>query len=173
MKLDECSHQMQQLLEQSKSIDDVALVSLLPHDPCHCLTSIGSIMHECGECQPCRCILMSEPCALGLRCPFCHFHTPLCSDYLAYLKTLPPQVEQPDNKPKARICRKGKKIRDRYKNLVSRLSEQIMNDPSGWTMDSIQLPNYVGSDAELKNKLFVRLATVAKNAGHQATGETL
>lgn len=52
--------------------ETLELLSSIPRDASNCLTSLGSIDHEEGECSPCQ-YWFKGACLNGLACHRCHF----------------------------------------------------------------------------------------------------
>lgn len=98
-------------------------------------TSIGSFRHAIGSCK--ACIFHNQGCCnKGAACTFCHF--------------------QHTSNNSLRLC-KGK--RERYKKLLGWISKLIEKDPMRFPANMVQLPsfldlpNFIGSNDELKAKL--------------------
>ena len=124
-----------------EGFDDEQLLGMLPKGPAGEATSIGSVLHDTAQCQPCRSVVAGRPCFRGIRCPFCHMaHTRHSED-----------VNQ-EGPP-----RPSRDQRRRYNNLVERVQAQIRADPRGFDLNSVEIPPNVADNPELKQKFLIRL----------------
>jgi len=159
----DCPHQKEDIRKQFEDIDDTALLALLPCDSCGNPTTIGSTLHASGKCRPCWHALKSEACPAGMRCAFCHLDHPL-SAQSALLVSVPHVYGRHMSK------RKGKRQRNVYKELVSKITQEIMKDPFAWSMEKIKIPSYVEANPLLKDKFLLRMSAITENARLKAAG---
>lgn len=116
------------------------------------LTSVGSRLHdddaEEGErkCRPCMFNRSKRGCKAGLQCGYCHF----------------PHGTQ--NKP--RLC-KGKRLYIR--TLLVRAEAKLASDPNA--LDSIQLPEFVLRNEQLKQEVCDKLQATAERLNAERTDE--
>jgi len=128
----------EQLRRQVKGFSDDALAACLPRDSAGQLTTIGSILHESNTCKPCRHKMSLQPCA--------------------------PQQQVNDSKSRTRP-HKGK--RERYRKYARMISDQIMADPFWWSATTMDLPQSIDYNPELKRKFMARMEAIAEYARTQ------
>jgi len=159
----DCPHKKKDIHKQFEDIDDAALVALLPRDSCGNPTTIGSMLHASGKCRPCWHALKSVPCPVGMRCAFRHLGHPLSAQSALSASVL--HVYGQDM-----TKRKGKRQRNVYKDLVSKVTQEIMKDPFAWSMEKMKIPTYVEANPLLKDKFLFRMSVITENARFKAAG---
>jgi len=104
-------------------------------------SSTGSVGHANGVCKVCIYFAGPDGCSSGVACSFCHLpHKP------------------GKRKSKLRPC-KGK--RDRYRKLLTRLQQQVEEDPDGFNAENLDLPPSISSNEAGKAKLVARMELLA------------
>lgn len=121
----------------------------IPVDEKGMATSIGSINHASGGCNPCLFMLTNDGCSNGILCNFCHF--------------------QHKRKTKPRPC-KGK--RDRYRKLVVKIEAMIEENPWEWHSNLEDLPPSIVENPALKQKLMSKLMAFAESVKAQGQNAT-
>lgn len=119
------------------------------------LLSVGSAKHADGTCKPCRFIILGQSCHRGFGCRFCHIqHKELSA------------LAQPDSfhVMNATKARPSKAKRTRYKEIAQKMEAEVLQDPFGWSPDSVRIPVELSKKPDVKQKLLIRLATKAEMA---------
>jgi len=122
-----------QLLADAERMNQEELLAFLPRDAEGQPTSVGSILHERGQCK--LCLFDGRNCPEGLFCRFCHF-------------------PHKRGKRRTKPC-KGK--RDSYKKLVHKISNQIDQDPVNFDLGSLESMPGLPKNEQLKRKLVLRI----------------
>jgi len=151
---------LRRLRKHFKAVGNEQLAEVLPRDELGRGTSIGSLLHRYGTCKPCRNIVSSPTCSDGLRCCFCHLpHTFIPAEMVSSA------TDEHGMNDTRRPGRPSQSQRDKYRRVVDKVEAQIRRDPFGWTPDGVNLPDEIfNGRADLKNKLFMRLAEVVDKA---------
>jgi hypothetical protein len=114
--------------------------ALVPKDDCGNLTSLGSTMHLTSKCKPCVEFALKaagqvegEPprlgCRHGIHCRYCHF----------------PHIL---NRAQKR-GRPSKGQRGDYKDFRELVKRQIAEDPLGFDLDRLELPDWLSRNHTL------------------------
>lgn len=123
-------------------------IPTIPVDENGQLTSIGSAAHFRKTCTPCLFFSTESGCQNGTNCRFCHIvHT---------------------RQVKMRPC---KNKRDRYKQLISRVKQEIETDPHAFNRDEVKLLPSIEVRTELRDKIMTSLCAhvqeVKAREGHE------
>jgi hypothetical protein len=117
------------------------LRAVVPKDESGNLTSLGSIMHLTGKCKPCVEFVLAGPtpgeptgpgCCHGIQCRYCHFPHKL-------------------NRLQKR-GRPSKGQRGEYRGFRELVKCKIAEDPLGFDMDQLELPEWLCRNHTLLSK---------------------
>jgi len=133
-------------LGKDERLDLEKLLNRVPIDENGRRLSVGSIPHGSGTCRPCTFAASGTGCHVGVFCRFCHSQHPGV------------------RRTKARPC-KGK--RDRYRNLLDKLSAQAEADPEKFSICEDKLPPSIRCDAKKKSKLIEAVAQSVEKTSRQ------
>jgi len=153
---------LRKLRKQFKGVRDEQLAQQLPMDEFRRATSIGSLLHAAGQCNPCRNFVASRDCSEGLRCCFCHLPHEYAPTAVVGSAKKTGDAEAQSKQPGTRPC---KSARDKYRRLAAKVEDRIRDDPFGWTPDSLDLPQQIFDGREdLKSKFMMRMSVTADKA---------
>jgi len=151
-----------------KGMDDATLAANLPLDEDGQPSSMGSTLHKSANCRPCRHKMISNTCPEGMKCLFCHLKHRMPSQVIdAQLACLGETDELEDKRrERQRPC---KSKRDQYKKMVKKFEVEILKDPFGFNIESVNVPPRIFASPELTSKFMRRLESIAHGA-RRATG---
>jgi len=146
-----------------KGMDDAALAASLPLDEDGQTSSMGSTLHQSGNCRPCRHMMISNTCPEGMKCLFCHLKHTMPSQVIdAQLASLGETDElEEKRRERQRPC---KSKRDQYKKIVNKFEAEILRDPFGFNIESVKVPPRIFTSPELTSKFMRRLESIAESA---------
>jgi len=152
------------LCRHFSSISSAMLEANLPLTQSGHPSSMGSVLHAAGICKPCRYILASEECPYGTSCLFCHLdHSTLCNQVESHCCCLD-EDDGLDKKHEPRRNLPSKQARDHYKRAAQQLEAEVLQDPFGWSIESVEIPHRIARKPDVKKKLLMRLARFADAA---------
>jgi len=146
------------LCRHFSSISSQMLEANLPLTQSGDPSSMGSVLHAAGTCKPCRYILASEACPYGTRCLFCHMdHSTVCKEVGCCFD----EDDRLDKKHEPQRNLPSKQARDHYKRIAQQLEAEVLQDPFGWSVESVEIPHRIARKPDVKKKLLMRLASLA------------
>mmetsp|Transcript_613 Transcript_613/g.1133 ORF Transcript_613/g.1133 Transcript_613/m.1133 type:complete len:255 (-) Transcript_613:30-794(-) len=112
-------------------------------------------------------ILSASSCPDGLWYLRHHGHHPLLSAFGSDARHQQPPAAKEDGSSKAKV-RPSLGNRIRYRKHVSMVMEQILADPCGWSVDTMQIPIFIQRNPKLERKFMARIAAFAEHVSSKA-----
>jgi len=160
---------VRRLRQRFHGMSETAIAATVPSLPSGEASSMGSVLHVSDKCRPCRYLLESKSCRNGQKCMFCHLpHNTVTQQMATTLAGLAEHIDLVDGKQnndgyhgKFRVC---KAKRDRYKKAVKKVEEEILQDPFRFEIESVEPPQHIAKDPDLKKKFLMHVASIVDSA---------
>jgi hypothetical protein len=149
-------------------MSETDIATTVPATPSGEPSSIGSLLHASGECRLCWHILESNSCCNGLMCVFCHLAHPVSEQMATTFAGLAKHADLEGGEQSKGGCakkdRQTKSKRDQYRKAVKKYEEEILQDPLGFKIESVEVPTRIGENPDLKKKFLMRIAAIVDAA---------